>query len=162
MEPAPSGAPPGQIHSGNQNKCCAILRPNAFLSSDARPRPPASDYQCGYKSKLLGKVSSRAREAPICEELQNSKRGNCCLACTQHPLSSILEFRISIRALEPVQVAAATRIASGSLLGGAWQAEHRLLSILFRAVFMTSHKQVFRRGETTTFGRLEFAMISGP
>ena len=31
---------------------------------------------------------------------------------------------------KPVRVAAATRIASGSLLGGAWQAEPRLLSIV--------------------------------
>ena len=30
---------------------------------------------------------------------------------------------------KPVRLAAATRIASGSLLGGAWQAEPRLLSI---------------------------------
>ena len=100
-----------------------------FFFCDARPRPPASDYKCDDKSKLFGTVPSRAHEMHTFEALENSKRENCRLAPTKHPLSSILEVRISIQAPESVRVAAPTRIASGSLLGGAWQAEHRLLSI---------------------------------
>ena len=76
MAPAPSRAPPGQIHSGN---------PNAFLFGDPRPRPPANDYKCGDKSFFLGKVPCRARETLTFETLQNSKRGNCVLACTKTP-----------------------------------------------------------------------------
>lgn len=47
----------------------------------------------------------------------------------QHPRAP--NFHPSSRRLKPVRAAAATRIhvASGSLLGGAWQAEPRLLSI---------------------------------
>ena len=162
MAPAPSRAPPGQIHFGNQSKCCATLRPNAYLFCDARPRPPASDYKCGDKSNLFGKVPSRARETLAFEALQNSKRGICRLGYTKHLLSSILELRISIRAQETCPSSCATRIASGSLLGGAWQAEPRLLNIFCKNVFMTSPKQVFSRRETTTFRRLEFLMDSGP
>ena len=100
MAPVPSGTPPGQIHSGNQNKCCATLRPNAIFGGDARPRPPASDYECGGKSNLFCKVPSRARKTPTFGALQNSKRGNCRLASTKHLLSSIPKLRISIRARE--------------------------------------------------------------
>ena len=100
MAPAPSGAPPGQIHFGNQTKCCATLRPNACFFCDARPRHPASDYKCGDKTKLFGKVRSRARETLTFEALQNSTRGNCRLAYTKQLLSSIPELRICIRAPE--------------------------------------------------------------
>ena len=47
--------------------------------------------------------------------------------------SSISEFPSELK--KPVREAAATRIASGSLLGGAWQVEHRLLSI-FSKVYL--------------------------
>ena len=95
MAPAPSRALPGQIHSGNQNKCCAALRPNAFFGGDARPRPPASDYECGGKSNLFCKVPSRARKTPTFGALQNSKRGNWHLASTKHLLLIMLEFRFA-------------------------------------------------------------------
>ena len=95
VAPAPSGAPPGQIHSGNQNKCCATLRPNAFSFCNARPRPSASDNKCSDKSNLFGKVPSRARETFTIEALQNSKRGNCHLASTKHLLLIMLEFRFA-------------------------------------------------------------------
>ena len=100
MAPAPSGALPGQIHSGNQNKCRASLRPNAYFFGHARPRPPASDYKSGDKSNVFGKVRCRARETLTLEALQNSTRKNCRLAHTKHLLSSILQLRISIRARE--------------------------------------------------------------
>jgi len=95
VAPAPSRAPPGQIHSGSQNRCCAPLRPNAYFFCDARPRPPASDYKCGDKSNLFGKVPSRARETLTSEALQNSKRGNCHLASTKHLLLIMLEFQFA-------------------------------------------------------------------
>ena len=92
MAPAPSGAPPGQIHLGSKNKCCATLRPNAHFCCDARPSPPASNYKCGDKSNLFDKVPSRARETLTSEALQNSKCGNCHLASTKHLLLIMLEF----------------------------------------------------------------------
>ena len=95
MAPAPSGAPPGQIHSGNQGECCATLRPNAHFFCDARPRPPASDYKCGGKSNIVGQVPSRARKTLTFEALQNSKRGNWHLASTKHLLLIMLEFRFA-------------------------------------------------------------------
>ena len=95
VAPAPSRAPPGQIHSGNQDKCCAPLRPNACFFLDARPRRPASDYKCGDKSNLFGKVPSRARETLTFEALQNSKHGDCHLASTKHLLLNMLEFRFA-------------------------------------------------------------------
>ena len=95
MAPAPSGAPPGQIHLGSKNKCCATLRPNAHFCCDARPSPPASNYKCGDKSNLFDKVPSRARETLTSEALQNSKCGNCHLASTKHLLLIMLEFRFA-------------------------------------------------------------------
>jgi len=95
VAPAPSGAPPGQIHSGNQGECCATLRPNAYFFRDARPRPPASDYKCGGKSNIVGQVPSRARKTLTFEALQNSKRGNWHLASTKHLLLIMLEFRFA-------------------------------------------------------------------
>ena len=95
MAPAPSGAPPGQIHFGNQTKCCATLRPNACFFCDARPRHPASDYKCGDKTKFFGKVRSRARETLTFEALQNSTRGNCHLDSTKHLLLIMLELRFA-------------------------------------------------------------------
>jgi hypothetical protein len=92
VAPGPSGAPPGQIHSGNQDKCCATLRPNAYFCCDARPMPPTSDYKCGDKSNICGKVPSRARETLTSEALENIKRGNCHLASTKHLLLIMLEF----------------------------------------------------------------------
>ena len=91
----PQEPPPGQIHSGNQNKCCATLRPNAYFFCEARPRPLASDYKCGDKSNLFGKVPSRARKTLTSEALQNSMRGNCHLASTKHLLLIMLEFRFA-------------------------------------------------------------------
>ena len=100
MAPAPSRALPGQIHSGNQKKCCATLRPNACFIGDAQPRPPASDYKSGDKSNLFCEVRSRARETLTFEALQNSTRGHCRLAHTKQLLSSIPELRICNRAPE--------------------------------------------------------------
>ena len=62
---------------------------------DARPRHPASDYKCGDKTKLFGKVPSRARETLTFEALQNSTRGNCHLDSTKHLLLIMLELRFA-------------------------------------------------------------------
>ena len=87
---------PGPDSLWKPKKKCATLRPNAFFSCDARPRPPAADYECSDKVHPFDKVSSRVRETLTFRALKNSKRGKCRLARTKHPLLSILELRISI------------------------------------------------------------------
>ena len=72
-----------------------ILRHSAFCSCDARPRPPAADYECSDKVHPFNKVSSRSRETLTFEALTNSISGKCRLAYTKRPLLSILELRIS-------------------------------------------------------------------
>ena len=82
LAPAPSEAGPGQINFGNQKSYCAALRPNAFFSCDARPRPPAADYECSDKVHPFNKVSSRVRETLTFEALKKNKRGKYRLALT--------------------------------------------------------------------------------
>ena len=143
-------------------KCCATLRPNVYFFGDAGPMPPASDYKSGDKSNLFGKVRSRARETLTFEALQNSSRKICRLAHTKHLLSSILQFRIPIRAREAGPSSCcdsdSLRQPSGRTLAGWAPTSQKFV----KAVFMSSHKQVFRVIETTTFRRLEFMLDSGP
>ena len=76
VAPVPSEAAGGQTNSGNQKIVGAPLRPNTFCCCDARPKPPAEDYECGDKSNPFGKVPSRADKTPTFKALENSKRGN--------------------------------------------------------------------------------------
>ena len=126
VAPAPSGAPPGQIHSGNHIKCCATLRPNAFFfAMPGRGLRPVITSAMTNRTFLVKCRLVRTKRSLS----RHLKTASAEIVVWPQPNTLFRASSKSEFPSEPVRAAAATRIASGSLLGGAWQAEHRMLSI---------------------------------